>query len=709
MTSRHRPTTRSIASAEPAGEPLVRQTRSAIRRNGSPLEPESLSQVTTPQRTTRSRRDQSVIIKGPPPDSPDHASPQLKDISLAPVPESERSQNGAASDTDNALDLPEVQAARIQDMMDFDIPKLIRWITKTVELLEAVEDNKPSVKERALLGSYKKSFNHARIPFADGDALFVNPVDLPENTDPEVRTKIQVAVSSANIVSLLAAIVDVMIGNIEPLPVLQQLDSAFPVMFNPGSLTRGDEEDDDDAKGTLYLAFHVRKRHLAELLASEPDDNPFELAASVFCSHLDRRLSNSQDVLMNGEYKQLAGASVDQDENFYEDFRTFMTELISKLSCEGSTEVHAYLNHICPQDRIFRDIRSWALDTYRWFNTTTKLTATQAAGPAAESRPRTGREGSEPLFVDNNGAVREDDDSASDTDDGEYDQLPSQESNRNFITDNSTLTAVRLAEQGTGTLSAVAPPSNQQAIESKAKAIDARDAIQRLDPNQILDRTRKRPRSSGDSSNDENGDDDFEVNEQLLDDSRRARRGEATARGPTPKRPRLSRQPLNDSPLAMSPSVGGMPAIASRRLLSDGLDANLQDQDIMNLSQNARNVRRAAYANKPRQARVPWSASDTKVLLSLIADPSLGCSWSAMEKKGGFESTRSQQAIRDKARGLKVWYLESDKILPPGFDQVALGKKEKEAVINCGKNPYRREEDIDDEDQVTNNIWVEDD
>lgn len=35
-----------------------------------------------------------------------------------------------------------------------------------------------------------------------------------------------------------------------------------------------------------------------------------------------------------------------------------------------------------------------------------------------------------------------------------------------------------------------------------------------------------------------------------------------------------------------------------------------------------------------------------------------------------------------------------DSILPPSFDLVVLGKKERNAVIACGKNPDRKEADI---------------
>jgi hypothetical protein len=38
-----------------------------------------------------------------------------------------------------------------------------------------------------------------------------------------------------------------------------------------------------------------------------------------------------------------------------------------------------------------------------------------------------------------------------------------------------------------------------------------------------------------------------------------------------------------------------------------------------------------------------------------------------------------------------------DMLLPPGFDGVVLPKKDIDRVIACNKNPYRREDDVDDE------------
>ncbi len=44
----------------------------------------------------------------------------------------------------------------------------------------------------------------------------------------------------------------------------------------------------------------------------------------------------------------------------------------------------------------------------------------------------------------------------------------------------------------------------------------------------------------------------------------------------------------------------------------------------------------------------------------------------------------------------------ADAVLPRGFDLVVLGKKEREAVKAVGKNPDRREADVDENTQPVN-------
>ncbi len=44
--------------------------------------------------------------------------------------------------------------------------------------------------------------------------------------------------------------------------------------------------------------------------------------------------------------------------------------------------------------------------------------------------------------------------------------------------------------------------------------------------------------------------------------------------------------------------------------------------------------------------------------------------------------------------------------LPENFDLVALSRKEVVKIIDCGKNPRRREDDVDARGNATNTLYV---
>lgn len=104
---------------------------------------------------------------------------------------------------------------------------------------------------------------------------------------------------------------------------------------------------------------------------------------------------------------------------------------------------------------------------------------------------------------------------------------------------------------------------------------------------------------------------------------------------------------------------------------------------------------------KKPQNRSPWTAGDVAKLIAAISKH--GCSWSMLENELETLSTpRNQQQIRDKARNIKVDFLLGDIPLPHGFDGIALGKKEKEKVISCERNPDREEADVDENGNAIN-------
>jgi hypothetical protein len=148
------------------------------------------------------------------------------------------------------------------------------------------------------------------------------------------------------------------------------------------------------------------------------------------------------------------------------------------------------------------------------------------------------------------------------------------------------------------------------------------------------------------------------------------------------------------------------------------------------LSQRSRELSAANRKHKEPQVRSAWVRNDVRLLVKAV--DSYECKWSAIEeaiKKGiiPFERPRNQQALRDKARLLKQDFLKwvpifnhtllypvtrtlltrsdcyrADAVLPRGFDLVVLGKKEKNAVMAVGKNPERKEADVDENGQPIN-------
>ncbi|KAK3489183.1 uncharacterized protein B0T23DRAFT_195280 [Neurospora hispaniola] len=148
------------------------------------------------------------------------------------------------------------------------------------------------------------------------------------------------------------------------------------------------------------------------------------------------------------------------------------------------------------------------------------------------------------------------------------------------------------------------------------------------------------------------------------------------------------------TPSSSAATAAAAVAAVARYSPSSGTKA---EPDLDAVSQRSREVSAANRKARGPQSRSPWLRDDIRMLIKAV--DTYKCKWSVIEgeiKKGNipFERPRDQQALRDKARLLKQDFLKADAILPPSFDLVVLGKKEKEAVKACGKNPDRKEDDV---------------
>ncbi|KAL6917720.1 hypothetical protein FSST1_009215 [Fusarium sambucinum] len=287
-----------------------------------------------------------------------------------------------------------------------------------------------------------------------------------------------------------------------------------------------------------------------------------------------------------------------------------------------------------------------------------------------------------------------------------------QEAEPSLFVNKRSLLALERDTQGGDTL----PPSNQQPTGPKPQV--PRDYHQHANADLLRSpfppassfrlvsgsdkgqhRGYKRPRSFTTEGDDE--DDPFETDDRCINP---VRREELKRQMPPPPRPETisrsltRRVPVPSSARSVPPAFeqesfrDSTPQAASRPPSS-----SVVNYDALKKAASQRN-REARLADPDRQGtrqRVPWSDHDTQLLLDLIQEH--GARWSMIESecKNYFEHPRNQQAYRDRARNLKTEVLITDAVLPPNFNEVALGSKEIARVKAVGKNPHRREEDVE--------------
>ncbi|KAI1427233.1 hypothetical protein F5Y12DRAFT_737988 [Xylaria sp. FL1777] len=688
-TRRTRATTRRDESPEPSRQgPVTRQTRSSSKRvEPSGASPQSKSpyhlESGIPQRGTRRRRRrslESVATNDFPKSSADLASP---DHPAMEAPEPVSAEDTAASNIESQDDSDEDRAARLQDILDFDLPKLSRWCGKLYGALSSLTQPEPTAEERKHLRVARKLFKMARRPFAKDTAAYIDlPLSgLPYQDGSSAHATIQKITREANLISVLLSLTDLKGSKQNISTFLQDLDDDFPLFLDSDFSTQQEG---------YTLAFRVRCCRLVEVLKEEDlEAEALVLASILFCEQSADTSEEATQRLREGPFRLLGGDEQGGDFTCSADYKTQMGEIVGKLSVPEKAEAEESLNVMFPQDELLEDLRQWVLDTY--LDMTKKMDESSDLESSSEHEE-------------------------------EYHQLKTLTKEPSFIQDQAALAAVRRSERGGSKGSGAESRPKSKTTKGKLTESQITDAIRRLDPAEILgdsgddadgdivapgaraagSRSRsaseelgavgKRAHSQGDEDY-VNDDDDFEVNEQVINESRRNQYDGSNVSRPAPKRSRFS---VNLG------KNGGRPGSPEN---TPGT-TNMTGDDLATLSRAAR-ANKLANKGKGHQLRERWSAADTNRLLDLIADEDLNCSWSEMEKQGGFQTYRNQQAIRDKARNLKKGYLCADAILPSGFDLVYLSKKEKNDVIASGHNPDRMEDDIDERGRVIRNLWRE--
>ncbi|KAI0403055.1 hypothetical protein F4802DRAFT_322498 [Xylaria palmicola] len=728
-TRRTRAASRHEESNEPQPSPTARQTRSTAKRASPKSKSTHQLESGIPQRGTRRRRRrslESVATTDFPKSSAEQASPEQPLTEL-------RESEGAEDVEDANVSHPESQddstyedrAARLQDLLDFDLPKLCRWCERTYEALSALTHPEPTAEELKRLNTAGKFFQSARRRLAEDGAAYIDlsSSDLPYQDDPSAHITMQKVTHSANLISLLLSVAHLKRSTQAILSFLRELDHVFPTLF--GSVPSARVENYD-------LAFHIRCRRLLGLLSEKPESEPLILATAIFCEEPAATPEEAARRLREGPFRKLDDG---QDEGFTssEAFGKQMDEIIAKLSLPERVNTAEFLDVAFPQDGLLEKLRAWALDMYVRVN---KKAGKSILPPTDQNE---GRAESEGLFVDGNDEAEEGSDSESSTQDEVYQQLAVQPGAPSFIQDQATLAAVRQSERGVSKPPRAPSPASQRNAKERLTDSQIADGMRQLTPGEVLwpsDRdeeagngivalasrpargSRSRSRSGSrelgagkrkqsrededyvDENVDEDG--DFEVNVQLIDESRRARQRETVVARAVANLAKLPRVAVNPS------GRGGRQASPKDAPASSNLT----------LSQAARR-NRLAHRARAFPHREKWSDADTELLLAFISEPEYGCSWAEMERQlkdweteredgkeapPGFETPRNQQAMRDKARNLKKAYLCADSALPSGFDMVRLSQKERDHVIAAGRNPDRMEDDVDERGRVINNL-----
>jgi hypothetical protein len=253
------------------------------------------------------------------------------------------------------------ESARLQDILDFDLPKLRRWCEKTFEALVSLTSSEPAAEERKNLNTARKSFELARRSFAEDGSTYIDlsSSNLPYGDDPNALTTIHEVTSSANLISILLSLNEINRSRQTILPFLQELDSVFPTLTDLDPSTQLESQS---------LAFRVRGRRLVELLGEEPKAESRALAATVFCGQSPSTSEEALQWLRKGPYKNLGGMKQGGDYTSSKRFKIQMAEINANFLSAERPKADQLLNEAFPRDELLKDLRAWAIHMYVYVN-----------------------------------------------------------------------------------------------------------------------------------------------------------------------------------------------------------------------------------------------------------------------------------------------------------------------------------------------------
>ncbi|KAK7414763.1 hypothetical protein QQZ08_012508 [Neonectria magnoliae] len=604
-------------------------------------------------------------------------------------------------------------------IMEHSLPDLVHTTEDLMKRLEHADYDDPvfrglvRVKKGAFVGARENFEESKTSPFID----WAQALELCATEESTVAAA--TAIVRANMVTALDEVLNLKAGQqLDPFPLLERLNSWFPSLFVVSK----------EIFEHPQLTLDVRTWYLIEVLRGQKSEPKYrQIIADVFCEHADNIPFPQR--FTSGPFKTLGETT---DESLEELCSDRISRIIPFIKKDKRTYGVEQLQQLFPFQRLLDDLETWLRRTYamlgesigrgrsnsehesnRFVDAEEEIDDSQADA-ASESQPivRAGTGEEQPSLFSGKASVS---------------YLNGQQRNTHMAPPSNQRQDPHHPEaprdypehSNAELLGSPPPPSNQgqdvhppEAPRDYPEHSNAELLGSPMPPSSSLlgqgtangpdkkpnyldlfrPETVKKQEKKEDEEEEE--DDPFETDTRPLNKGKRAAISSSMPPPPRPKRPRFeSSQPV---PATSSASTNSWTR-------SEPLSSAPTDNDFEALKKAKLAVtQKARLLVAPAPRRIAWSNHDSAVLLQLIRERH--AAWAAIENNDNdqFEHPRNQQAYRDKARNMKVDYLLTDAILPPCFDLVVLSRKEINRLISIGKNPYRRESDINPEGEAVN-------
>ncbi|KAF4457313.1 hypothetical protein F53441_735 [Fusarium austroafricanum] len=704
-------------------QPLPQRVTRSTRRN-------DVQRASTPRATRisqpirESQKERGVLLGDPPPRR--GAPPRERSYSIPterPDDETEYSEEDESVQHDEVNDHSEeaeghedeaqvhlVITPAQQRILELSVPDLARAadsLFKCFQQKQAYEDVFDGV-----LGIRRRAFYNIRAEYQlldeNDDATFIDFAHfLNENFTPDRNTMVT-QIARINVVTAFDRIWGIEDQEASYIfPFLESLNRALPAFFTPA----------DNMFQSPQSTLHLRTWLFVEALGQNKDNkeetdfrdvlvrffckDPEEWEYSNELEHGGKRGRPSHFQLFAGGYfKDLGGINLDDHDA--DDLCSSRIAQIKKIIDDNPEDGGiTQLRKEFPLHNLVQDLQDCFTGLYKVLAYAYEESVRAGTELPQHDQQETTNSQSNDFMSESQSIVR----------------VGSQEAEPSLFVNEKSLQALRGDSRAPSTV----PPSYQQLAELRPAA--PRDYRQdknsdllrgspfppassyRLVVNGESDRGQgqKRPRPA---TEEDDGDDPFETDTRRVNPMKR---DELKRQMPPPPRPEpvvrsLPRNvPESSFPSSVQESSQDMGLRAASLAPSSSVPFNAIAQAA---SQRKKEVRMAEAERQGPRQRVFWSEHDSQVLLNLIQE--YGVRWSTIETMGErFEYPRNQQAYRDRARNLKTEMLIADIPLPPNFDDVALGSKEVAKIKGVGKNPYRKEADVDGNGKPINTEFAE--